>query len=120
VPSANDGLPIASSDVKSLYQIRNWALRALSGDWKKRRLEDRDVRTWSTIKWRFLNDDYFAERLRDLGDSPNLQRLAWLDTDELRRCIGEFQRNPDMKDSGFLCDAFWGLVNIDLFLEQLS
>lgn len=120
VPSANDGLPVTSSYVKSLYQIRNWALRALRGRLKNRPLDDREVRTWSTIKWRFLNDDYFADRLRNLGDSPNLQRLAWLDTEELRRCIEEFQRNPDMQDSKYLCDAFWGLVNIDLFLEQLS
>jgi hypothetical protein len=118
VPSANDGLPIASSYVKSLHQLKQWTLIALKLR-KRNRKPDHHVRTWATTKWILLHEKYFMDQLVKLPESEGIQMLSWLDRDELRRHVNAFRQNNDMAHSAFFCDAMWGLINIDHFLCQI-
>jgi hypothetical protein len=119
VPSANDGLPVASSYVKSLHQLKQWASILLG--MRKRNCEpDHHVRTWATSKWLFVNDRYFNSELRRLGRSEVLGSLSWIDMDFVRTSTEEFLENHDTAYSEYFCDAMWGLLNIEHFLQQIA
>lgn len=119
IPSANDGLPITSSYVKSLYQLKSWAQILLNLK-KRNRAPDHHIRTWATARWLLMNEKYFRDEVSRLWESPALTDISWIDRDALRNTIEMFYRNPGMRFSNYLGDALWGLLNLELFLRQMS
>lgn len=117
VPSANDGLPLASSWVKSCHQLGHFARIAL-GMTKRNTLPDHLLRTWPSNSWLFKNIPFFADGLARLPDSPYLDLLDWLDRDHLRSAVARVQAGEDWKTLRYLGDSLWGFFYVDATLRR--
>jgi asparagine synthase (glutamine-hydrolysing) len=121
IKSANDGYPIASSYVKTYYQLKVSFLSRVEIKKRRSTLPGHFVRTWPTHEWIIRNERKITDIAHNLGHSSALGSLPWLDLDKIGQQVKVWLKNPATQNqmiSKYTGDFIWSLITLDQFLKQ--
>jgi asparagine synthase (glutamine-hydrolysing) len=121
IKSANDNYPVASSYVRTCYQLKDYFLKAIRIKKQSRNVHTHLIRTWPTYEWVIRNEKEINNIALNLSNSTSLEILPWLDLGKVGQQISVWLKKPDDQYQGlskYMGDFIWNLITLDQFLKQ--